>query len=48
MKNQKNEAEKGKFSSEILDSIAEAVTDMNDHHLKSAGSYSELEKILDE
>lgn len=48
MRKQKNEIEKEELSDKMLDSIAEAVTDMNDHHLKGADSYPELDKILDE
>lgn len=30
-----------------MESIFEAIDDMKDHHLKSAKSYEELEKILE-
>lgn len=33
---------------ETMFSIYEAIDDMFDHHLRTASSYEELEKILDE
>lgn len=48
MKKQKNGCYEDRLNNKILDSIAEAVEDMNDHHLKGAESYSELMEILDE
>lgn len=48
MSKQKNETEVVHVSDEVLDSFVEAMEDMSNHHLKSAESYTELEKLLDE
>ena len=48
MRKQKNEIEKEELNDKMLDSIVEAMDDIQDHHLQGAESYSELMEILDE
>lgn len=37
-----------RINKSVMESIDEAIDDMHDHHLQKAGSYDELEKILNE